>query len=335
MIGYIQIKEDGTPKYQQIISGIYNAIENGALRINDKIPSINQMMQEFNLSQDTVLTAYNQLKSKGIISSVVGKGYFIRSDQTFQHHHVFLLFDNFTPYKEDLYNSINQGFGEGFSVDIYFHHDNRAIYEKLIADALGNYTAYIIMPMENPAMDDFLLNMLTGKNVYIVDKCSEKLRKRYPYVIQNYKQDVIKNMSRGLSRIKKYNRIRFINRSTRPHIIEIGSGLSTFALKYNFNYEDVNNSVGLKIENGDLFVVIEDQDLVTLIEHSEELGFVLGNEIGIISYNETQLKKVIANGITTVSTDFWLMGRTLAGMVVNKERGKIYNKSRLIIRNSI
>ncbi len=31
--------------------------------------------------------------------------------------------------------------------------------------------------------------------------------------------------------------------------------------------------------------------------------------LGVISYNETPLKKIILNGITTISTDFQMMER--------------------------
>ena len=37
-------------------------------------------------------------------------------------------------------------------------------------------------------------------------------------------------------------------------------------------------------------------------------NLVIGKQVGIISYNETPLKKIILNGITTISTDFEAMG---------------------------
>ncbi|MCF8346470.1 MAG: GntR family transcriptional regulator [Bacteroidales bacterium] len=335
MIKFIRISENGSPKYQQIITGIFDAIESGELKKDDRIPSLKQLMNEFDISQDTVLKAYNQLKSMGVITSVVGKGYFIKREQTAQHHRVFLLFDNLAPYKEDLYQSIKEVFGEESSVDIFFHHDNETIYKKLINDALGKYTVYIIMPVEDPKMDEFLIKTLPERSVYIVDKGSKMLIENYPHVIQGYKHDVIENLSKAYERIKKYKRIRFIRRSARPHFLEIEDGIRSFAMKHNFPCEVIQSTTGIVIDQGDLFVVIEDRDLVLIIEQTKERAYKLGLEIGIISYNETQLKKVIANGITTVSTDFQLMGKTLAEMAMNKKRSSIYNKSNIIIRNSI
>jgi len=61
----------------------------------------------------------------------------------------------------------------------------------------------------------------------------------------------------------------------------------------------------------------------------------LGVDLGIISYNETPLKKVVENGITTISTDFDAMGRLLATMILDNNKSQIENKSNLIIRHSL
>ena len=52
------------PKYQQIIESIERAVIDKKITKNDKIPSLNQVMKQFGLSQDTVLQAYNDLKCK-------------------------------------------------------------------------------------------------------------------------------------------------------------------------------------------------------------------------------------------------------------------------------
>jgi DNA-binding GntR family transcriptional regulator len=67
----------GIPKYRQIINSIYNSLEAGLLKQGDKIPSVNSVCSAFGLSRDTVLIAFNELKAKGVISAVSGKGYYI------------------------------------------------------------------------------------------------------------------------------------------------------------------------------------------------------------------------------------------------------------------
>ena len=65
------------PKYQQIVNSVISGISNGYLSIDEKIPSINEVSEEFYLSRDTVEKAYNILKEQKIITSVKGKGFYI------------------------------------------------------------------------------------------------------------------------------------------------------------------------------------------------------------------------------------------------------------------
>ena len=75
--------------------------------------------------------------------------------------------------------------------------------------------------------------------------------------------------------------------------------------------------------------------MVEVIEKAMLQNLKLGSDFGIISYNETPLKKVVGNGITTISTDFQAMGKILAQMILQGKKEQIENKSRLIIRQSL
>ena len=65
-------KQIGTPKYKQIIASIEDAIVSGTLKKGDQLPSLNSIRDTHKLSRDTVLMAFNELKTRGIIQSVVG-----------------------------------------------------------------------------------------------------------------------------------------------------------------------------------------------------------------------------------------------------------------------
>jgi DNA-binding LacI/PurR family transcriptional regulator len=81
--------------------------------------------------------------------------------------------------------------------------------------------------------------------------------------------------------------------------------------------------------------LLSKRDLVHVIEKARQQNLKLGTDFGIISYNETPLKKVVSNGITTISTDFTAMGKLLAQMVLTGKKEQIENKNALIIRNSL
>ena len=147
MMGIVTIIEkSGTPKYKQIISSIEDAIVNGTLKKGDKLPSLNSIRNQHFLSRDTVLTAFNELKTRGIIQSIVGKGYYVNTEDIEVNQKIFLLFDELNSFKEDLYNSFLTGLGNNIQVDIFFHHFNFNIFSKLINDNVGNYSSYVIMP---------------------------------------------------------------------------------------------------------------------------------------------------------------------------------------------
>ena len=98
-------KEIALPKYKQIIKSIEDAIQSGDLKKGDQLPSINVIKNDHKLSRDTVLNAFNDLKNRGIIQSVVGKGYYVSSENVNVTQKIFLLFDELNSFKEDLYNT--------------------------------------------------------------------------------------------------------------------------------------------------------------------------------------------------------------------------------------
>ena len=49
------------PMYRQIYISVRNAIENGNLKINTKLPSIRKLCSELGVSKTTVMAAYDQL----------------------------------------------------------------------------------------------------------------------------------------------------------------------------------------------------------------------------------------------------------------------------------
>ena len=81
-------------------------------------------------------------------------------------------------------------------------------------------------------------------------------------------------------------------------------------------------------------LIIDDDDLVRLVELANERKLVIGQDIGIISYNDTPLKKVVGTGISVISTDFKKMGKTIGKMILDNEKGSIQNPCSFIDRGS-
>ena len=78
-----------------------------------------------------------------------------------------------------------------------------------------------------------------------------------------------------------------------------------------------------------------EDDLVTLIEKILSSDYEIGKDVGVISYNETAIKKIILNGITTISTDFQMMGEKTAELILNNSVEHIEARFYLTLRNSL
>jgi DNA-binding transcriptional regulator YhcF (GntR family) len=320
------------PKYRQVINSILLAIEKKALKKGDKVPSINQICSDFNLSRDTVMLAFNELKAKGILFSQPGKGYYIVSTEIHQEENIFVLFDELNSFKEDLYNSLITNFKGKAIIDIYFHHFNYKVFKNLIAESIGNYTSYVIMPatFDNTS---HLLSKLPKDKVFILDRLKPDL-KIYPVLYQDFENDFCDALHEGIDLLKKYRKLIFVNAGGKEPSERV-KGFERFCNTHGFNYQVVKSLDGLRPELYEAYFVISDRDLVEMVKLAKDYKYKLGRKFGIVSFNDTMLKQVVAGGITTISTDFVEMGKTLADMVLNKRSGQIKNPSKLILRNSL
>ncbi len=320
------------PKYRQIINSILLAIEKKALKKDDKVPSINQICTELNLSRDTVMLAFNELKARGILFSQPGKGYYVVTTEIQPEENIFVLFDELNAFKEDLYNSLLASFKGKAIVDIYFHHFNYKVFKNLVAESIGNYTSYIIMPATFDSTSH-LLSKLPKDKVYILDRLKPDL-KNYPVLYQDFENDFFDALNQGIELLKKYRKLIFINSGAKEPLERV-RGFERFCTANGFNYQVVKSLDGVKPELYEAYFVTSDRDLMEVVKIAKNYSFKLGKKFGIVSFNDTMLKEVVAGGITTISTDFVQMGKTLAEMVLSKKMVQVKNPAKLIIRNSL
>lgn len=332
-MGIITIEEKiGVPKYKQIISSVENALINNELKRGDKLPSINSVRNRYSLSRDTVLIAYNDLKVRGVIQSIPGKGYYVKSENVNVSQKIFLLFDELNAFKEDLYTSFIKNLDDTIDVDIYFHHFNQNVFNNLIYDNLGSYSYYVIMPANLKATYT-AIEKLPKDKVYILDQSNESLIE-YPAIFQNFEKDIFNGLTEGVTLLKKYQNLvlLFQDRKQPPGMLR---GFNLFCKMNGFKNEVINSLEHRNPKKGEVYIIPDDRNLIRIIKKTKESQLKLSKDIGIISYNDTLLKEIVEDGITTISTDFYAMGKRLAQMVMNKEQVTIENSNRLILRNSL
>ncbi len=321
-----------TPKYKQIIFSIETAIAEKRLKKRDKLPSINKVALEFSLSRDTVLQAYDDLKKRGIIMAMPGKGYYVKSEEFTTEQRIFLLFDELNSFKEDLYQSFKDTMGNFARIDIFFHYFSIDVFKKLIHENNGDYSKYVIMPTILKDAPNYI-KQLPQNDVYILDQTNEALTE-YPSVHQNFIKDIYQALETGKKQLKKYEKLYLIFPDFKqPPGMRIG--FTKFCSDYEFAHETIPDISEFELQKGQVFVIPDDRHLVKVIEKAKAKKLKIGTDIGLISYNDTHLKKVVGNGVTTISTDFKAMGTILAEMVLGQRKEHIENKSKLILRGSL
>jgi len=70
--------QNPAPLYQQVTDQIINAITDGTLRPDDKLPSIREVAGELKISEITIKRAYADLEKEGFIFTRAGMGSFVR-----------------------------------------------------------------------------------------------------------------------------------------------------------------------------------------------------------------------------------------------------------------
>ncbi len=324
--------KSGIPKYKQIVASIEEAISNGDFKKGDQLPSINALRDKHSLSRDTVLNAFNELKMRGIVHSVVGKGYYVSTDSVHVNQKVFLLFDELNSFKEDLYNAFLSNLDANIQVDIFFHHFNFEVFSKLILDNNGNYNFYVIMPSNLKNTNSVIENLPKNK-VCVLDQTHEELS-QYSALYQNFEKDIFENLLKGIHLIKKYKKlVLFFDVKKQPK--GMLNGFNHFCDSNNIESEVIDSLENRYLEKGDVYLIPDDKSLIKIIKKVKEQKLTLSRDVGIISYNDTLLKEIVEGGITTISTDFNKMGERLAELIKNKDTVKIENPSNLILRNSL
>lgn len=82
-------------KYKLVVDYVIDGINEGRLKKGAWIPSLNEFREMYGLSRDTVFSGIRELKSRGIIKSNPGVGYYIVSTRVPFKHNIFLLFNEF------------------------------------------------------------------------------------------------------------------------------------------------------------------------------------------------------------------------------------------------
>jgi GntR family transcriptional regulator len=68
----------GTPLYVQLVERLKHSIATGAIKGGEQLPSVRKMAEDLLINPNTVVRAYRDLESEGIVELRHGSGVFVR-----------------------------------------------------------------------------------------------------------------------------------------------------------------------------------------------------------------------------------------------------------------
>ncbi|GIZ09520.1 GntR family transcriptional regulator [Flavobacterium sp. UMI-01] len=348
ILNYIDInKNSRVPMYQQIVDSIINNISTGNIELNHKLPSINTISEDFNLSRDTVEKAYNILKERNIIVSIPRRGNYVANVETTHKLNILFLVSKMSSYKMSIYNAFLNKIGINSKIDLVIYHCDEFVFLNTLKNAKMVYDFYVVMPhfktekLQHASFTEEALAAIQNipKNkLMVLDNIMPPLLDDDDVnaVYQEYDKDIYEALKKGMNKINKYKKIALIypEKSVYPYPRRILHGFRKFCLEFDKDYEILNEVCDdMVLNKGDLFITIQESDLVNLINQARNNELQLGEDIGVISYNDTPLKELL--GIATMTTDFKIMGETAAQMLLSKGNGKIKVPFDFIDRKSV
>ncbi|MGV3509807.1 MAG: substrate-binding domain-containing protein [Sphingobacteriaceae bacterium] len=320
---YIHIDEySATPKYLQLTNSVLTAIESNKINKNDMLPSINELSFELDISRDTAEKGYKYLKKIGVLGSIPGKGYYIASTDFRQTLRICMLFNKLSAHKKIVYDSFISALGDHVAVDFYIYNNDFKLFKKHLSNKIQGYSHYVVIPhfIEGGENAHEIINSIPKEKLILLDKKITGVDGEYAAVYENFESDIYNALEQAKEVLSKYHTIKLIFPEKSYYPKEIKKGLLRFCQQYAFTHKIISDISTETIEEGEVYINLMEDDLVTLIEKIISLKLKLGTQVGIISYNETPLKKLILSGITTVSTDFQQMGKIAAQMILDNLR---------------
>lgn len=346
MFKFIQIEEDSRiPKYKQIVDSITRNINVGNLSVNEKIPSINSLSEEYFLSRDTVERAYGILKERKIIDSIRGKGYYISASKKISKINVLFLVNKLSSYKMNMYHSYLDSIGSNCHADLEVYHCDESLFLKILNKYESVYDYYVIAPhfktedLKHICYTDEVLNamkQIPSNKLIVLDNLNASFDSNVTQIYQDFENDIYNALQKGIEKIKKYNKLILVfpEKVGYPFPRRILTGFKKFCFEFDVNFEIIDKVYDdMVLKEGDLFLTIAETDLVKLVKQIRDEELVLGKNIGVISYNDTPLKELL--GIAVISTDFKFLGKQTATMIENNQKGKLKVPFYFIDRDSI
>ncbi|WP_349894813.1 GntR family transcriptional regulator [Bacteroides caccae] len=316
-------------KVTQLADTLSQAISMKEFREGDSLPSINQLSAQYGVSRDTVFKAFLDLRERGLIDSTPGKGYYVTSQVT----NILLLLDEYTPFKEALYNSFIKHLPINYKVDLLFHQYNERLFNTIIRESIGKYKKYIVMNFDNEKFST-ALNKINPSRLLLLD-FGKFEKDKYSYICQDFDDSFYLALFTLKERMQKYLQIVFLFSKGLKHPQSSKEYFTLFCEKEGFLHEIQEDIENLTVRKGTVYIAIKQQDVVKVVKQGRLAGLKCGKDFGLLAYNDIPSYEVIDEGITSLSIDWEMVGNEAANFVLNNVPIQKYMPTEVRLRKSL
>ena len=239
-----------TTKVKQLADLISQDISMGRYKVDDALPSINQLSRDYKVSRDTVFKAFIDLKERGIIDSTPGKGYYVVNRQK----SILLLLDEYSPFKDTLYNSIIKHLSSRYKVDLWFHQYNESLFNAILRESLGRYNKYVVMNFDNEKFSPNLYKIDSSKLLLLDFGKFDK--KDYSYICQDFDDSFYQALLQLADRLRHYKRFVLLFVKGTKHPRSTCDSFRKFCADREFMCEVREDVEGMKVREGEVYICL-------------------------------------------------------------------------------
>ena len=342
-INFAMIIENRIPIYKQIVEYYETAIIEGTMAPDTPLPSMSALAAELGISKETVKKSYGILCRRGLLEAKQGKGFFVACTAGFSSkRRVLMLIDTLSYYRKAFISSFSEEMGKNVDITILIHNQSLELLEYYLDRVLGKYDYYIITPHfprdeKSQAEMRRQLSRIPKWKLLLADRLPDGMHGNFGAVYQDYENDIISALAQCVPSLKFFPCLDVFRISNSLYGDIIERAIQTFCREHRIN---VKLHVDLKesdIHAGQICILLNsqgDEVFYKLGEIVKKKQLRIGDNLKILSYNETPICKLLFDGLSTVSADFPMMGIRCARMIKDGQMRKEKCEFRLIRRRT-
>ena len=333
----VKVTDNKLPKYQQLIKSLLQDIELGELKPGERLPSINEASEECYLSRDTVERAYTELHRMGVITSIFRKGYFISETNNNIKSKVLFLVGKITDSNIQILNSLTESLGKNTVIDIFCHQYKTKNFREIINQQLGNYHYYVVMPhlIEEDEGTIKAFKKLSSDRLILLDANFKYLQHNCSSIHYKDKLHIHKILLPHLNLFNKYSGFNLVLTEEDYFDADLITACREFCESISMEFQVLDGLDEVDMRSGEIYFTLNDQDLVQAIKYAEKKQFKIGQNVGLLSFNDSPLKEILCGGITVVTDNSDKIGVFTAQIIKENSKSTYEIELDLILRQSL